>query len=142
MVDFCQEDHSQRSAPQKRHMAHLRRSAPCNPENREAGPGEAIRCSLQLRAIVLAKHLVIWSARTWEGQKTQAQPSLRLCGVPENLNLSSLDLGSACNPGPASDISQQSNLDPEQCRLAKHICREQGQIQCGRDTASTPYTWQ
>ena len=126
MVDIRWEGRSQRSAPQKRHMAHLRRSAPCNPENREAGPGEAIRCSLQLRAIVLAKHLVIWSARTWEGQKTQAQPSLRLCGVPENLNLSGLDLGSAYNPGPASDSSQQSNLEPKQCRQGKHTRREQG----------------
>ena len=33
----------------------------------------------------------------WGRHKTQAQPSLRLCGVPENLNLSSLGLGSACN---------------------------------------------
>ena len=33
--------------------------------------------------------------------KTQAQPSLRLCGVPENLNLSGLGLGSACNSGHA-----------------------------------------
>ena len=31
----------------------------------------------------------------------QAQLSLRLCGVPENLNLSGLDLGSSLNPGPA-----------------------------------------
>ena len=30
---------------------------------------------------------------------------LCLCGVPENLNLSSLDLGSARNPGPALDSS-------------------------------------
>ena len=30
-----------------------------------------------------------------------ARPSLCLCGVPENLNLSSLDLGSARNSGPA-----------------------------------------
>ena len=42
----------------------------------------------------------------------QAQPSLRLCGVPENLNLSGLDLGSAYNPGLASDSSWQSNLEP------------------------------
>ena len=49
-------------------------------------PGESAR----------AKHLVVWAAQTWE-HKTQAQPSLCLCGVPENLNLSSLDLGNACN---------------------------------------------
>ena len=57
----------------------------------------------------------------------QAQPSLRLCGVPENLNLSGLDLESARNPGPASDSSQQNNLEPKQCRQGKHTRREQGQ---------------
>ena len=56
----------------------------------------------------------------------QAQSSLRLCGVPKNLNLSSFDLGSALNPEPASDSAWQSNLEPEQCRLGKHTRREQG----------------
>ena len=37
--------------------------------------------------------------------KTEAQPSLCLCGVPENLNRSGIDLGSACKPGPALDSS-------------------------------------
>ena len=54
---------------------------------------------------VLTKHLVAWSTRTWEGHKTQAQPSLCLGGVPKNLNLSGLDLGNACKPGPALDSS-------------------------------------
>ena len=54
---------------------------------------------------VLAKHLVAWAAQTWERHKMPAQPSLRLCGVPEHLNLSGLDLASARNPGPASDSS-------------------------------------
>ena len=53
----------------------------------------------------LAKRLVTWAAQTWAGHKTQTQPSLHLCGVPENLNLSGLDLGSARNPGPALDSS-------------------------------------
>ena len=56
-------------------------------------------------ASVLTKHLVTGDARTWEGHKTQAQLSLCLCGVSENLNLSALDLGSARNPGPALDSS-------------------------------------
>ena len=72
----------------------------------------------------------------------QAQLSLCLCGVPKNLNLSGLDLGSACKPGPTSDSSQQSNLESEQCRLGKHTRREQGQTQCGSDTMSTPHTCQ
>ena len=36
---------------------------------------------------------------SWEGHKRQAQLSLCLCGVPENLNLSGVDLGSARSPG-------------------------------------------
>ena len=56
----------------------------------------------------------------------QALPSLRLCGLLEYLNLSGLDLGSAYNPGPASDSSWQSNLEPKQCRQGKHTCRERG----------------
>ena len=67
----------------------------------------------------------------------QAQLILRLCGVPEYLNLSGLDLGSAYNPGPASDSSWQSNIEPKQRRQGKHTRREWGQIQCGQDTAST-----
>ena len=67
----------------------------------------------------------------------QAQLTLHLCGVPEYLNLSGLDLGSAYNPGHASDSSKQSNLELEQHRQGKHRCCEQGQIQCGRDTVST-----
>ena len=39
------------------------------------------------------------SCRAWEGHGTQAQPSLRLCAVPENLNPSGVGLGSAGNPG-------------------------------------------
>ena len=90
----------------------------------------------------LAKRLVTWAAQTWAGHKTQTQPSLHLCGVPENLNLSGLDLGSARNPGPASDSSRGSNLEPEQCRLGKHTRCEWGQSQCGPGTASTPHTRQ
>ena len=67
----------------------------------------------------------------------QAQLSLCFCGVPEYLNLSGLDLGSAYNPGLASDNSWQSNLEPKQCRQEKHTRLEWGQTQCGQDTAST-----
>ena len=49
----------------------------------------------------------------------------------ECLSLSGLDLGDACSPGPASDSSQQSNLEPEQCGQEGHMPREQGQAQCG-----------
>ena len=36
------------------------------------------------------------AARTWEGHKTQAQPSLCLWGLLECLSLSGLNLGGAC----------------------------------------------
>ena len=91
-----------------------------HPENRAAGTGEGISHSLKLGVTTRAKDLVTWAAQTWDGCKTQAQPSLHLCGVPENLNLRSLDLESAYKPGPASDSSQQSNLESEWCRLGKH----------------------
>ena len=77
-----------------------------HPGNQAAGTGQVIRGTTLPRESALSKHLVTWDAQTWEGHKTQAEPSLHLCGVPENLNLSDLDLGSAHNPGPALDSSQ------------------------------------
>ena len=52
-------------------------------------------------------------------------------GLPECLNLSSLDVGGACSPGQASDDSWQSNLEPELCGQGGHMRRERGQAQCG-----------
>ena len=95
-------------------------------ENWAAGMEKVIRCTPNLGVTALTKHLVTWAAWTWEGHKMQAQPSLYLCGVPENMNLSCLDLGSTRNPGPASDSSRHSNLEPEKCRIWKHTRREQG----------------
>ena len=113
-----------------------------HPENQGARTGEAIRHTPHLGVTALAKHLVTWAARNWEGHKMQAQPSLCLCGVPENLNLSGLDLGSARKPGPASDSSHQRNLEPENCRPWKNTCLEWGQTQWGWNTGSTPHTRQ
>ena len=130
-VDIRQEGHSQRSAPEKRHTAHLRRRTGCiprKPSHRDRGRD---KLQPQLGATALTKHLFTSASGTWKGHKTQAQSSLCLCGVPKILNLSSLDLGSALNPGPTSDSSQKSNLEPEQCRLGKHTCRDWGQTQCG-----------
>ena len=137
MIDICWEGHSRRPAPQNRHTAHLRRRAHCTPRKPSGWEGGGDKLHPQLGATTRAKHLVAWAAWTWDRRKTQAQPSLRLCGVPENLDLSGLDLGSVCKPGPASDSSRQSNLESEQCRLGKHTCHEQGQTQCGWITVST-----
>ena len=80
---------------QYRHKAHSTRST-----WKQAGTG---------RGEVVLHLKRVRSSSTWlpellgprEQHKTQAQLSLCHCGVPENLNLSSLDLGSARNSGPA-----------------------------------------
>ena len=59
-VDICWEGHSQRSAPQKRHLAHLRRRAHCTPRklsswNRE---GDKMHPPPDLGVTMLTKHLV------------------------------------------------------------------------------------
>ena len=138
MVDIRQEGRSQRSAPQRRHTAHLRWCSHCTPkkpsgldwrgEKMHPPPGES----------VLAKHLVAWAGWTWEEHKTQAQPSLCLCGVPKNLNLSSLDLGSACNPGPTLDSCPAEQPEPEQCRLGKPTHHERGQTKCSETLRALP----
>ena len=80
-------------------------SAPTvHPGNWTAGTREVISHTAPGES-VLTKHLVAWPAQTWEGHKMQAQSSLCLYGVPKNLNMSSIDLGSARNPGPALDSS-------------------------------------
>ena len=100
-VDILREGCSQRSAPQKRHTAHLRRCAVCTPRKpsgRDRGGNKLQQpCSPST-----------WSPKLLgpgKGTKHRPKPSLCLCRVPENLNLSGLDLGSACKPGPASDSS-------------------------------------
>ena len=126
MIDICWEGCSQRPTPQNRHTAHLRRHTCCTPRkpsgrNREGGKpqpptgGESTRQApghLSCSGLGRTQH--------------QVQPSLRLCGVPENVNLSGLDLRSACKPESPSDSSRQSNLESEQCRLGKHTRCERG----------------
>ena len=122
----------------RRDTRHTWEGAPVvHPENQVAGTGERISRNLQLRATTRIKDLATWVARTWDGRKMQAQQSLHLCGVPKNMNLSGLDVGSACKPGPTSDSSQQSNMESEQCRLGKHTRCEQGQTHCGWITVNT-----
>ena len=76
-----------------------------HPGNWAVEMGEVIRRTAPPGESALTKHLVTWAAQTWEGHKMQAQPSLCRCEVPKNLNLSSVELGNAHNPGPALDTS-------------------------------------
>ena len=131
MVDIHREGCSQRSVPQKRHKAHQLGA----PGNRGWDGEGRSRAAPEENALV--KLLVPWAAWTGEGTKMQAQPSLGLCGVSENMNLSGLDLGSACNSGPASCRAawSQSSVDgestyavsganpvwPEHCEYSPHM---------------------
>ena len=106
-------------------------------ETGEATTREVIRRTAPEQS-VLARYRVAWAAQTREWHKTQAQQSLCPCGVPENLNLSGLDLGSARNPGPTPYRATWS-LSRVVWENTHH---EPGQTQCDRDTASTPHTHQ
>ena len=75
-----------------------------------------------------------------ETQKTlNSKSNLEKAGPTESVPLRTtcvpepewLRLGSAYNPGPASDSSWQSNLEPKQCRQGKHTRHERGQTHCG-----------
>ena len=132
---------ARRSDPQRRHTAHLRWHSCCALRKPSSWDRGGDKTHHSLGESVLTKSLVTWASRAWEGHKTQAQPSLCLCGVPENLSLSGLDLWSACNSGPTL-VPLQSNLEPEQCRPGNHTRCEWGQTQYGWDTASTPHRHQ
>ena len=67
------------------------------------------------------------------GRAQNAGPTESLClgGLPECLNLSGLDLGSAGSPGSATYGSQRSNLEPEQRGQETTRAVNGGQTQCG-----------
>ena len=134
MLDIRWEGHSQKSASQNRHKAH-QTGAPGN-WGWDCG-GATARCTQGEHACQAPGCL---SCSDPGRHKTQAQPSLCLCGVPENLNLSGLGLGSACNPGPTPWRAawSLSTVDLE----STHARRERGQTQCGRNIANAPYTRQ
>ena len=104
MVDICKEGRSLRSPPQRRHMAHLRWlscGAPRKLSSWDWG-GDKMRCTPRVVRLPST-----WSPELLDlGRAQNAGPtSLCLCGVPKNLNLSSLDLGHARKPGPTLDSS-------------------------------------
>ena len=132
MVDIHQEGRSQKPASQKGHKVH-----PTSPPGNWGWNrgGDKAHCT-QGECAHLAPGSLSCSDRG--RHKTQAQPSLCLCGVPKNLNLSSLGLGNAHNSGPAPCRAawSLSSVDGEST-----YC-EWGQTQCGRNIASAPHTRQ
>ena len=105
MVDICQEGRSQRPAIQGRHTEHLR---PCS----GSAPGK----TSGLDQGGYKTHQPTWGACTHQASGRLSCSDLSraqnagpaesvLCGVSENLNISCLDLGSACNPGAALERS-------------------------------------
>ena len=104
-VDIWQEGHSQRSASQRRHMAHLRQHSRCASRNSSSwdGGGDKTRCPPGESA--LAKLL-------GPGKGTKRRPN-QVCafvGYPEHPNLSSLDQRWARSPGPTLDSSPAEKL--------------------------------
>ena len=106
MADIRQEGRSQRSAPQKRHKAHQTRVE----TEAETGSGEV---TLHLGRVRSSSS---WFPGLRGRHKSQAQQSLHLCGVPRNLNLSSVQ--------------------------GRAHTRERGQTQHGRNTVRAPHTGQ
>ena len=94
--------------------------------------GEAISCSDHTHQT--PHHLSCSDlGRAQNAGSTESAP-LRTTWVPEPERLKP---GGACRPGPASDGSQWSNLEPELCGQGGHTHHEWGQAHCGWDTAST-----
>ena len=86
MVDICQEGRSQRSAPQKRHTAHLRRLARCTPRKLSG----------------------------WDEGGDKSQPSTGDdCTHQAPGHLSCSDLGWAQNAGPTKSAPLWSTREPE-----------------------------
>ena len=125
MVDICREGLSQRLAPQKRHLAHLRRHAHCIPRKLSHwdGGGDKMQppiggdCAHQAPGHLSCSDL----GRAQNAGPTKSAP-LRTSQVPEPERLRPGE----CIQARASLSSWQSNLEPKQCRQGKHTCHERG----------------
>ena len=125
-VDIHQEGRSQRSAPQKRHTAHLRCSCVCRKLSGWDRGGDKMHCTWEVCARQAPGRLSCSDlGRAQNAGPTESVP-LWSTREPEPEWCRS---GSACNPVPASDSSRQSNLKPMQCRPGKHARCEPGQTQ-------------
>ena len=110
----------------------LRRCAGCTPSKPSGRTGEALSRSNHTRQI--PGHLSCLDlGRAQNAGPTKSAP-LRTTQVPE---LERLRPGRCMQSRPGLGRFRQSNLEPEQCGQGGHMRCEQGQAQCGRDTAST-----
>ena len=127
MVDIHQEGRSQRPAPQNRHTAHLRRCALCTPRKPSGwdGGGGKPQPSTGGESARQAPGRLSCSdlGRAQNAGPTKSAPLWRT-REPEPERLIP---GECITPGPASDRSQQSNLESEQGRLGEHTRCERGQ---------------
>ena len=97
MVDICWEGLSQRSAPQKRHMAYLRRCA----------------------------HCTIRKLSGWDGGGDKSQPSTGGDYAPQETgHLGCSDLGQAQNAGPTKSVPLWSTRVPKPERLRPGKCTQ------------------
>ena len=102
MVDSCQEGRSLRSAPKRRHTAHLRQ-CPCGtPRKRAAGTREVPRCTAHLGQCARQAPGHLSCSDLGRAQNACPTESVPLWSIREP---DGLDLGSAWNAGPALDSS-------------------------------------
>ena len=102
-VDIHQESCSRRSAPRRRHTEHLRQCSCCAPRKPSSWDrwGDKMHCPTWG---VCAHQTTGRLSCSDLGRTQNASPTESvLLWSTKNLNLSGLDLGSACNPGPALD---------------------------------------
>jgi len=97
MVDIHQEGHCQRSAPQKRHMAHLRWCSCCTPRKPSSWDHEGDKM-----------HRSTWGE----------------CAHQAPVYLSCLDLGRAKNAGPTESVPLWSTQEPEPEQLRPGKCTQ------------------
>ena len=97
MADICREGHSQRSAPQKRHMAHLRWCSCCTPRKPSG-----------------------WD----QGGDKMHHPTWGECIHHAPGRLSCLDLGRAQNASPTESVPLWSTGEPEPERLRPGKCMQ------------------
>ena len=80
MVDICQEGHSLRSAPQRRHMTHLRQCSCCAPGKPSSRTGEVIKMQGPAGTVCLPN---TWSPELLgPGKGTKCTPN-RVCTLAE-----------------------------------------------------------